>query len=428
MRHAQAYLIDTIMEETIPLHGRMIHGVDKSGNLTQASQLYDVHGRHINAVDRGLLNKRLLDALDDMPNVTFFFKHKLTGADFKNKRAWFEVHEKPPEKSATALNRDRYPELEVEFDLLIGADGAHSAARFHLMKFAHISYEQTYIDTLWCEFHVEPVKSALGQPEFVMSENRLHIWPGREHMFVAIPSLDRSFTCTLFAPQSVFNELRSAADQADAITAYFQKNFPGVTPELIPPHELVKQFKENPSLPLISIKCTPYHFGGAGVIVGDAAHAMVPFYGQGMNAGLEDIRVLFENLDAFGVYPEHASSLTPPKSREAGRAAALRHYTELRAPDAAAINDLALGNYYEMRAGVVNPLYKARKKLEEFVSDWMPWTGWATQYARVSFTNQRYSEVEDSVQRQKRTEIVGAVGVVGLLAVVGFGAWLRWRR
>lgn len=429
MRPVQHYLIDEIMKETIPMHGRMIHGKDKNGNFTQTSQIYDVHGRHINAVDRAQLNRRLLDALDDMPNVKFFFNHKLTGADFKTKRAWFEIHDKPPEKPATALNRNRYSELEVQFDLMIGADGAHSAARYHLMKFARLTYEQTYIDTLWCEFHASPRTPASGEPEFALNENHLHIWPGSTQMFIAIPSLDRSFTCTLFAPDSVFTTLRRAADPERALVEYFQSNFPGVTPDLIPEKDLVTQFQGNPALPLISIKCTPYHFQDAGVILGDAAHAMVPFYGQGMNTGLEDVRVLFECLDAAGVYPNfNDARATRIKCREAARGKALEEYTRIRTPDAAAINDLALGNYYEMRAGVVNPLYKARKKLEEFVSDWMPWTGWATQYARVSFTNERYSEVDAAVQRQERVEIMGVIGLVGVMSVGALGAWMRWRR
>jgi kynurenine 3-monooxygenase len=172
------------------MYGRMIHGCSPTGILSQASQAYDVHGRFIRAVDRGGLNKRLLDELETMPNVKFFFRHKMTGADFRKKKAWFEVTQSGDGQSS---NR-RAPEIEVEFDLLLGADGAHSAARHHLMKFARMDFSQKYIDCLWCEFTIPPSKDG----DFRISPNHLHIWPAGSFMFIALPSLDKSFTCTLF--------------------------------------------------------------------------------------------------------------------------------------------------------------------------------------------------------------------------------------
>jgi kynurenine 3-monooxygenase len=128
LRHsARPGLLDSILAETIPMYGRMIHGCSPTGTLSQASQAYDVHGRFIRAVDRGGLNKRLLDELETMPNVKFFFRHKMTGADFRKKKAWFEVTQSGDKQSSDR----RAPEIEVEFDLLLGADGAHSAARHH---------------------------------------------------------------------------------------------------------------------------------------------------------------------------------------------------------------------------------------------------------------------------------------------------------
>ena len=187
--------------------------------------------------------------------------------------------------------------------------------------------------------------------------------------------------------------------------------------------DLQKQFRENPHLPLISIKCKPYNYKSSVVILGDAAHAMVPFYGQGMNAGLEDVRVLFDTLDKHGVYdsdtPDHE---TPSEACEA----ALNDYTSQRAPDAAAINDLALRNYEEMRSGVQSPLYKMRKWMEETVNIYLPSLGWRTQYTRVSFENQRYSEVEKAVQRQGRV-LMGVIGLslVGMGGLTAFGITRR---
>ncbi|KZF26229.1 FAD/NAD(P)-binding domain-containing protein [Xylona heveae TC161] len=472
MRNAgSTSLLDGVLSETIPMHGRMIHGRTKTGDLFEQSQLYDVHGRFQRAVDRGSLNKSLLDELDHLPNVKLFFNHKLTGADFDANKAWFERRipsssptkpsesetetetESSSETPATTSSSNPVPpappgpeEIQVEFDFLIGADGAHSATRYHLMKYTRVNYQQEYIDALWCEFQIPPLSqpslpssssssssTSSSSPSasasgFRISPNHLHIWPGRDFMFIAIPSLDRSFTCTLFAPQDVFARLSSSlsSDPSDPsafsssstpshpsdpsgpsgsdLLTFFNTHFPGVVPDLISPDALRWQFSNNPHLPLISIKCTPYHYSSKVVIVGDAAHAMVPFYGQGMNAGLEDVRVLFDVLDS---YSPGSSSLDKYSSDNMG--AALSAYTRLRTPDAHAINDLALSNYIEMRASVRSPVYLLRKTIEEFISSRFPSTGWATQYARVCFGNERYSDVQHAVARQGRILAGGLV-------------------
>jgi kynurenine 3-monooxygenase len=350
--------------------------------------------------------------LEALPNVTFYFNHKLTGADFNTKRAWFE--RQVDDQGNKILDR-RPPEIEVSFDFLIGADGAHSSTRYHLMKFAPVDYQQAYIDTLWCEFHIEPDRGA-----FAISPNHLHIWPGADHMFIAIPSVDRTFTCTLFAPRATFNHLYANPGE---IPHFFQRHFPGISPERIAPNDLITQFTSNPHLPLISIKCTPYHYTSTVVVLGDAAHAMVPFYGQGMNAGLEDVRVLFEFLDTYGVYPQDRQTVG---QRDERRMKALEAYTRFRAPDAAAINDLALENYVEMRSKVVSPAYLARKAVEEAVSRYIPISGWTTQYTRVSFENQRYSHVVRAVQRQAHI-LFGVTVVVAVFVFLVFVAlWYRF--
>ena len=379
--------------------------------------------QYIRAVDRATLNKRLLDALEKLPNVTLHFNHKLTGADFSKRIAWFEQygHAKRTDHAQNSTQGDalwhdqkRATEISATFDLLIGADGAHSATRFHLMKFARLDYQQEYIDTLWCEFHIAPRSS---DSSFAIDPNHLHIWPGGSFMFIAIPSLDKSFTCTLFAPASHFKSICENAEQK--LPKFFHKNFPGVCPELISVSDLQRQFRENPHLPLISIKCKPYHYKSSVVILGDAAHAMVPFYGQGMNAGLEDVRVLFDILDKHKV---HDSDNSDHAARSRAREAALDEYTAQRTLDAATINDLALRNYEEMRSSVQSPFYKMRKWMEESVNVYFPSLGWRTQYTRISFENQRYSEVEKAVQRQGRI-IMGVLGsgFVGIGGLAAFG-------
>ena len=377
-------------------------------------------------MDRAGLNKRLLDYLGNMPNVIFHFNHKLTGADFNKNLAWFEQRssvartdhaQNPTQTTFGQEHQDRASEISVPFDVLIGADGAHSATRYHMMKYARVNYQQEYIDTLWCEFIIPPDAT---NGSFAISPNHLHIWPGKSFMFIAIPSFDQSFTCTLFAPSAHFADLTASPD---SLLPFFEQYFPGVCPELISPDDLNRQFRENPHLPLISIKCTPYHYRSSVVILGDAAHAMVPFYGQGMNAGLEDVRVLFDVLDKHGVYD---LSMRNGKKRKEARENALLAYTTQRTPDASAINDLALRNYEEMRSSVVSPLYRLRKWVEETVNKHIPSLGWSTQYSRVSFENERYSEVEKAAQRQGRI-LMGVLGF-GLVGLGSLGSLWWWKR
>ena len=368
------------------------------------------------------MNKSLLNALEGLPNVKLRFNHKLVGADFNKNIAWFERrhediltdHAQNPIQVESADAKET-TEISVKFDLLIGADGAHSAARFHLMKFARMSYQQEYIDTLWSEFHINPKSTDASITTFAMPPHHLHIWPGGSLMFIAIPSSDKSFTCTLFAPSEYFNSL-SAHPETD-LEPFFANHFPGVCPDLIGRDELLKQFKENPHLPLISIKCSPYHHKSSGVILGDAAHAMVPFYGQGMNAGMEDVNVLFDILDKYGVYNH---KLSDESRRRTAREEALAAYTKKRTPDAHMINDFALKNYEEMRSAVTSPLYKLRKYIEEKISVYIPASGFQTQYTRISFSNERYSDVQRSVQRQSR--ILGGTLALALLFLGGLGS------
>lgn len=204
-------LAEKVTQETIPMRGRMIHGRDITGELYEQSQQYDIENKvrffylklirkltitqGILAVDRGGLNKVLLDEVEAMPNVKINFNYKLTGADFKKRKAWFEIMS--DSKPSSGRNR----EVEIDFDFLIGADGAHSAARYHMMKFARLDYQQEYIDTLWCEFQISAKDIQPNddpKSRYRISPNHLHIWPGKEFMFIAIPSFVRSLYRSFF--------------------------------------------------------------------------------------------------------------------------------------------------------------------------------------------------------------------------------------
>lgn len=420
-------LVDGIFSTTIPMHGRMIHTKSLNGALKSEAQAYDVHGRFQRSADRNDLSKRLLEKLTTMPNVRIFFQQKLIGADFDSKKAWFEDLRKGP-----SYPGKRAPEYEVKFDLMLGADGAHSAVRYHMMKFSRVDFSQEYIDCLWSEFSMLPDPASEYPDGYHISPNHLHIWPAGSSMFIALPSPGGLFVCTLFAPSALFSKLE--AGDLNNLTNTFDELFPGVT-RLIKPEDLQKQFRENPHLPLQNIKCTPHHYSFAVAILGDAANAMVPFYGQGMNAGLESVKVLFDIIDRSKFSQSRLEAGFSPQVHEDYEidwhdpehclAAALREYTHKRTPDAHAIVDLAVHNYAEMRSGVVSRRYKARKYIEETLDKYVHWLGWKTQYSRVSFGNEPYSQVISKARWQGKI-LDGVFNTIGLGSAVGI-AYIVWK-
>jgi kynurenine 3-monooxygenase len=275
-----AGLEETVMKnDAIPMHGRMIHPVH--GHLVYQS--YSVNSSDaINSVSRGGLNITLLNAAEAYPNVKIFFDHMCLDVDLTRPSITFQTEKGVV--SATA-------------DLIIAADGAFSAVRLAMQKSDRFTFSQTYLESGYKELHI-PAAAQVGVDTakyggFAMDPNALHIWPRGGSMMIALPNRDLTFTCTLFWPFSgrhSFESLRTA----DEIRSFFQAQYPDVVP-LMP--TLAEDFLRNPASSLATMRCYPWHVHHKVVLVGDAAHAVVPFYGQGMNCAFEDCLVLAQALE-----------------------------------------------------------------------------------------------------------------------------------
>uniref|UniRef100_A0A8C4QZP0 Kynurenine 3-monooxygenase n=1 Tax=Eptatretus burgeri TaxID=7764 RepID=A0A8C4QZP0_EPTBU len=239
------------------------------------------------------------------------------------------------------------PPVEAQCDLLVGCDGAFSSVRRQLMRYATMDFSQTFIKHNYIELNIPPTTSG----EFAMEPNFLHIWPRNTFMMIALPNTDHSFTCTLFMPATEFEKITTDEQVLD----FFQKFFPDSIP-LIGIDALKKQFFLIPAQALMMIKCSQYHASETMVLMGDAAHAMVPFFGQGMNAGFEDCLVFDELMDRF-----HNNF-----------ARVLPEYSILRVPDGQVITDLAMYNYMEMRAHINSPWFHFRRFVDNTLHRIMP--------------------------------------------------------
>ncbi|KAI0035696.1 FAD/NAD-P-binding domain-containing protein [Vararia minispora EC-137] len=328
------------LQTVIPMRGRMIH--DMQGKET--SQLYDRDGQCINSIDRALLNEDLLTEALRASNVRVFFRHRVTAVDF--------------ERRVMVVNdQDENRTHEVEFDLCIGTDGSYSVVRRQMMRVVRMDFEQMYIPHEYLELKMKPGRDPEGKPTFLIDPNHLHIWPRHSFMLIALPNKDKTFTCTLFAPTAEFEQLNSR----ETILSWFGKHFPDAL-GLIGADSVLDSFQRNPRSSLITIKANPYHYKDRGIILGDAAHSMVPFYGQGLNCGLEDVRVLHVLLQQEGVDPS-----LPDAGLRTRLARALSRYSETRREDLLAIQKLAMDNYVEMRHAVTTPTYLFRRAVDKFL-------------------------------------------------------------
>jgi len=341
----------------IPMNGRVMH--DIKGNLS--FQPYGKEGQAINSISRGGLNSLLMDTAESY-GVNFHFEYKSTDIDFEQTIAYVEKD---------CVSHD------LQAEVIFGADGAFSAVRQAMQKLDRFDYSQNYISHGYKELSFPPTDDS----NFALDKNALHIWPRKDFMLIALPNLDKSFTVTLFLPFA--GEKSFASLQSDvSITEFFELEFKDAS-KLIP--NLIDEFKKNPPSSLVTVRCYPWVKDNV-VLIGDAAHAVVPFYGQGMIAGFEDCYVLNNLLDKF----------------EDNWQLALDAFQKQRKPDADAIADLALENFVVMRDKVANENFLLRKQIEAHLYKLYP-DKWIPLYSMVTFNPDiRYSEALKIGRKQEK--------------------------
>lgn len=348
---------DEIRKIAIPMYGRMMH--DTNGNLTY--QQYGKEGQAIYSVSRGKINATMMDIAENYGDATIHYNLECIKVD--------------PVKGIVRLkNTKTGEEHEKKADLIFGADGAFSAVRYTSMqKLDRFNYSQNYIS----DGYREILLPANADGSYKMDKNALHIWPRGRFMLIALANEDGSFTCTLFMPHegdaNAFDKLKNKAD----VDQFFKTTFPDYY-EMMP--NVADAWEDHPLSSLAIIRCYPWTSGKV-ALMGDAAHATVPFYGQGMNAGFEDCTVLW---DLMQKHNENWSAI-------------FDEYSETRKPDGDALQDLSLYNYHVMRDYVADPDFLLRKKIEAKFSTLYP-EKWMPLYSQVTFSSIRYS---DAIKRGK---------------------------
>ena len=357
----QIGLADEVLQHAIPMPGRMIH--HKSGELHFSP--YDVDpNKCIHSIGRAALNTTVIEAAQRYPNVRVHFNHKCADVDLTEAVCHLERTDDAGAAAGPAAN----PEIiQVRGDAVIGVDGAFSAVRQSMRReIANFQYDESYLAHGYKELTIPPRPDGSWQ----MEKNALHIWPRKSFMMIALPNPDGSFTCTLFwefeGPRSF-----SATKTDEDVRRFFEEEFPDAVP-LMP--TLQEDFRNNPTGSLVTIRCAPWYYRDKIALVGDAAHAVVPFYGQGMNAAFEDCVVLDECL---------AES---PDNRER----AFAEYCARRKENADALADLAVQNFVEMRDKTASKTFRAKKKLDHLLEGLLPGV-YLPLYTMVTFTRMPYA-------------------------------------
>ncbi|GAA5954721.1 hypothetical protein JCM3765_003868 [Sporobolomyces pararoseus] len=465
LRSVSEELVEKVLKEGIEMRGRMVHknkkGKSVEGQVETMGQDYGIveQGEVIRSISRTQLGIELLDHVDGLPksgrgSVTTRFETKLVEMDMRGKGENDKV-------KVTLSTRGEKEDSKEEYDFVVGGDGAYSKVRRELMRgsMARFDYKQFYAPHSYLELSIP----AGPNNSFSIEPNYLHIWPRGEFMLIALANLDKSFTLTLFAHDETFksldSQLKTSPTESNPVVELFRKEFPDAL-ELMGEEALMQSWKENPKDGLITVECSPYHYKNKVLLIGDSAHAMVPFYGQGMNCGFEDVRVLSSILDHFSASPSPLvpsplpySSVTPklpsppPSTTTLSERLelALESYTTIRAPSLLAIQQLAQQNYTEMASSVLSPLYLLRLSLDSLLSKFFSLPvfkkdrestddggirdrggKWESLYRMTTFRcGIAYEEVIKRREWQGKVlerSVAGSVGAVGL-GVVGLGWW-----
>lgn len=350
---------EEIKAVSIPMHGRVMH--DLQGNLSV--QPYGKQGQFINSVSRSALNIVLMNKAEEL-GVDFHFDQRITQIDL--------------DKTSMTVHSNQTQDYRLwTMDYIIGADGAFSAVRGAFQITDRFDYSQDYIDHGYKELHIPP--GAAGS--FQLEKNALHIWPRESFMMIALPNPDGSFTCTLFFPFEgpvSFSKLTRDSE----IQHFFDSTFPDAA-KLMP--TLLEDYNTNPTSSLVTVRCYPWVKNNT-LLIGDAAHAIVPFFGQGMNAGFEDCRILNDLLN------QHDDNWQM----------VLTGFQNERKKNADAIAQLALNNFIEMRDLVADADFLLRKKIEARLHQLYP-NQWIPLYSMVTFHDTMpYSVAYETGQKQKK--------------------------
>ncbi|NOX68965.1 MAG: FAD-dependent monooxygenase [Gammaproteobacteria bacterium] len=349
-----------IREDAIAMKRRVIH--DEQGNLSY--QPYGRDGEAIWSVSRGGINERLLTLAEAEANVQLFFEHKLVGLDFATARAEFQQS-----------NGSR---VDIESDFLFGADGAYSKVRRLAHDTPRFSYSQSYMPQCYIELNIPANEDGTHQLE----KNALHIWPRKQFMLIALPNPDGSFTCTLFLNFEGTPSFEALQDRAD-VEQFFNSYFPDAMPYLQNP---VDEFMQKTAAPLFLVHIYPWTINNKIGLIGDAAHAIVPFYGQGMNCGFEDCRELNDLIESC----DHDWGRIFPA------------YEQARKPNGDAIAELSKRNFVEMSDLSGDKNFLLRKKIEGRFQEMYP-DLWTPLYSMVTFSPETpYSVALETGDRQKR--------------------------
>ena len=343
---ALAGIDNEMLSLVIPMHGRMLHPLDGDLNLVKYSGR---SGEWINSISRGGLNKVLLDKAESTGNVKIHFNSECEEVQLDTGKVVFK-------------NTITGEIIEDEGQVVFGTDGANSSLRNTMLQNSaryRFDFSQKYLQTAYKELEIPATENG----GFRLEKNALHIWPRNGFMMIALPNLDGSFTVTLFLPlegEVSFENLRSDTDIINFFKAYFPTAYAHMP-------DLLEDFKSNPTSALGTVKCYPWQIDGKFLLMGDAAHAVVPFYGQGMNASFEDVVVLDQLIDKF----------------EGNWAQILPQYQLERKKDTDAIADLAVENELEMRAATADPVFLLKRKIELILEQKYP--TYFSKYSMVTF-------------------------------------------